>query len=273
MHRTRNFVALFLLVTLAVVGLTTMQATFAQSIPKPSVPEFNVKYVDHSYDIPPTYGIDQYTGKTVETKQGEHIDNRTVEITIKNEPFTPYNDSNQNVIDRFYDVRYKGSFTETWNTMFANQTQVAGIGAANPYMEYGYAIQDYSAQYTTIIYRLTSQVSANGQIDFQVEALEGYTSETSYDAHIMFVYAGFTFYGQESGWSNTKTVSIGETIASALPTPLSTITAATAPTPAQTSTPTTAVPEIPTMAGLLLLFSMTSIAAIIRAKNKEVSKV
>jgi ABC-type oligopeptide transport system substrate-binding subunit len=88
MSRTSKHFAVFLFAALAVASLTTMQVTAAQAIPKPSVPEFTSKYVDHSYDIPPTYGIDQYTGKTVETKQGEHIDNRTVEITIKNEPFT-----------------------------------------------------------------------------------------------------------------------------------------------------------------------------------------
>lgn len=28
------------------------------SVSKPSVPEFSVAYVDHSYDIPPVYGKD-----------------------------------------------------------------------------------------------------------------------------------------------------------------------------------------------------------------------
>lgn len=37
--------------------------TVQASISKPSVPEFTVKYVDNSYDVPPTYGIDQYTGE------------------------------------------------------------------------------------------------------------------------------------------------------------------------------------------------------------------
>jgi hypothetical protein len=209
---------LILLVAMSSSTLPMVNPANAQSVTKPSIPEFNVKYIDRSYDTQPTYGVDQYTGKIVITKPSEHVDNRTVEITIKNERFIPFNNSNGNQINRFYDVRYKGSYSETWTTMFANQTQVAGIEAPNPYTEFGYAIQDYSSQYTTIIYRLPSEVT-NGQMDFQVESLEGYSIETSYDAHFYYVYYGFTFYGQESDWSKTQTISIGETSASTSPNP------------------------------------------------------
>jgi hypothetical protein len=44
------------------------EPTKEASILKPSVPEFAVKYVGYSYDVPPTYGIDQYTGEPVITK-------------------------------------------------------------------------------------------------------------------------------------------------------------------------------------------------------------
>jgi hypothetical protein len=104
-------------------------------------------------------------------------------------------------------------------------------------------------------------VPANGQIDIQVEALEGYTSETSYDAHIMFVYAGFTFYGQESGWSNTQTVSIGETSASASPSPAPTLN------PTSTSTPTLTVPEFSWLAVLPLFAAMLFVAIKLRHRK------
>jgi hypothetical protein len=68
------------------------------SVSKPSVPEFSVAYVDHSYDIPPVYGKDSYTGETIIKVGGRHIDNRTVDLTIQNQPFTPYLDSNNNTI-------------------------------------------------------------------------------------------------------------------------------------------------------------------------------
>lgn len=229
MNNVSKSLALTLILVVATSSLSIIvNPASAQVVTKPSIPEFIAKYVDYSYDIPPTYGTDEYTGKTVVTKQGEHIDNRTVEITITNQPFTPYNDSNGNMINRFYDVRYKGSYTENWTTMFRNQTQLSGIGYANPYMTFGYAVQDYSSQYTAVIYQLTWQIPTNGQMDFQVEALEGYTRETSYDGHIFFAYAGFTFYGQESGWSNTQTIKLGENEVSTT-TPI--------PTPTITSTP------------------------------------
>lgn len=41
----------------------------AQTTPKPSVPEFTLKYVDNSYDVPSTTTstTDPYTGKTITT--------------------------------------------------------------------------------------------------------------------------------------------------------------------------------------------------------------
>lgn len=72
----------------------TVQASADVSgIPKPSVPEFTLKYLDYSYDVPPTYGIDQYTGENVTVKYGYHVDNRSIEFTFKNQPFAPYTDS------------------------------------------------------------------------------------------------------------------------------------------------------------------------------------
>ena len=84
MHKT---IVAMLTVTLAASCLMLILPVGATSTP--STPEFTVKYVDLSYYVPPTYGKDQYTGKTVMTQEGEHIDNRTVEFTIKNQPSPP----------------------------------------------------------------------------------------------------------------------------------------------------------------------------------------
>jgi hypothetical protein len=239
--------SLMLIITLSCLAIFTVKSASAQSIPEPNVPEFTAKYVDHSYDTPTTYTIDPYTGKTI-THHGYHIDNRTIEITIKNQPFTPFNDSAGNMINHFFDVRYKGSFTDTWTTMFANQTLVSTYDSPNPYVNYGFAIQNYSGQYTTIIYKLTSQIPTNGQIDFQVEALNGYTNETYHDSDLFTVYLGFTFYGQESGWSNTQTVTINPTT----------------PTPTAISpTPTPTVPELSWLVIAPLLLSIIPVALVV----------
>lgn len=140
------------------------------------------------------------------------------------------------MINRFYDVRHKGAYTDKWVTVFANTTQVSGIDYRNLYMACGYAIEDYSSEYTTILYQLAPD---SGQIDFQVEALEGYTVMASYDAHILYSYAGFDFIGQESGWSNTQTVTIpgGSASITSNPTatPYSPVTSAPTSTPASTA--------------------------------------
>ncbi len=143
MNKTGKTQALLasLIIILVCLILPIIGSANAQTVTKPSVPEFTIKYVDYSLDIPPTYGIDQYTGETIVTQYGEHIDNRTVEITIKNQPFTPFNDSSGHTINRFFDVRYKGSYGEDWITMFRGQTQWVWYGESSTYIKYGYAIK------------------------------------------------------------------------------------------------------------------------------------
>ncbi len=249
-----------LIIVIACLILPIIGSANAQTPSKPSVPEFTIKYVDHSYDITPIYGIDQYTGETIITKQGEHVDNRTVEITIKNQPFTPFNDSSGNTINRFFDVRYKGSYGEAWTTLCAGQNQMAILGGGTlyktPYIEYGYAIQNYAAQYTTISYKLTP---ANGQMDFQVQALEGYTKGIR-DAFMYRTYITFSFYGESSSWSDTQTISFPDgkvtTSSNTDPTPTAT------QTPDPTATPAPSVPEFSLIA-ILPLFVIALLAALL----------
>ena len=58
------------------------ESAFAQSLSKPSVPEFSLKLAAHPYDVPPTYEIEPYTGEKVLPEEGYHVENRSVEITI-----------------------------------------------------------------------------------------------------------------------------------------------------------------------------------------------
>ncbi|MCL5876513.1 MAG: hypothetical protein M1540_01715, partial [Candidatus Bathyarchaeota archaeon] len=89
-------IALALILVLATSSLIMVGSSSEQTIPKPSIPEFTLKYVDLSYDVPVTTSIDQYTGKTV-TIQGYHVENRTIQLTIKNQPFTSYIENGQNI--------------------------------------------------------------------------------------------------------------------------------------------------------------------------------
>ncbi len=263
MNKTGKTQALLtsLLIILSCLILPIVGSANVQAVSNPSVPEFTIKYVDHSYDIPATYGTDQYTGETIVTKPGEHIDNRTVEITIKNQPFTPFNDSSGHTINRFFDVRYKGSYGEDWTTMFRGQTQWVWYGQSSPYIKYGYAIQDYSAHYTTIIYKLSPN---NGKMDFQVQALEGYTNATYRDSHIFFADVGFSFYGKSSDWSNTQTISFPDGIVTTLP------NTDTTPTNTQTTEPiTTPAPSVPEFSVIAILpLFVIALLAVFAVKSK-----
>ncbi len=81
------------LIALMVSGVLSACVVNAESaIPKPSVPEFTAKYADASYDEPSTStsATDAYTGKEVLTTQPEyHVQIKYIEVTIKNQPFTP----------------------------------------------------------------------------------------------------------------------------------------------------------------------------------------
>ena len=93
------FLTAFLICALALAsamhfGTVHASSFTVDSISKPSVPEFSVRIVAYPYDVPPetTTTIDEYTGKeTTTTQPGYHVENKSIEITIKNQPFTPYN--------------------------------------------------------------------------------------------------------------------------------------------------------------------------------------
>ena len=136
-----------------------------------------------------------------------------------------------------------------WTNMFGGQTQMVWFDYSNPIAKYGYAIQDYSSQTTTIFYHL-ADAPASGQIDIEVQALKGYTTSYS-DGHIMFSIVTYTFVGQESGWSDTQTVAFGNAPFSSptiLPIPTSTpqptFNSPTSTPNMPSSTPTTATDSV-----------------------------
>ena len=201
-------------------------------ISKPSVPEFSAEYVDNSYDITPTYTIDPYTNTTVIQTYGRHVDNRTVIITIINEPFTPFNDSYGNTIDMFYNVRYRGSFGQNWTEVYGVE-RIVVYNFDNPDDYYGYKIQNYVSQNTVVA---TKSPAKQGQMDIQVEALQGYTGRTQIRGSVVNAVIVYDFHGEESGWSNTETVMIGAASTYA-PTPSSSPSPLPSPTTELTLTP------------------------------------
>lgn len=168
------------------------------SIPKPSVPEFTLKFVVDSYDVPPTYGIDQYTGETVITEGGYHVDNKTIEITIKNQPYTySYNDSSAWIV---YNVMIKGHFGEDWTTVFRFDHYT------------GRNLPRQSSSGYTVITVPAEQYPVNATLDFRVQALAEYQTPLWVYPHIgtelgAYQVAGYAI-GETSDWSSTQTIRI-----------------------------------------------------------------
>ena len=106
------------LIFTSITYVSTVQAE--SSIPKPSVPEFTVKLASYPYDVPPTTTTtaDPYTGKeTITTQPGYRVENKSIELTIKNQPFTPYTDAEGHIVNMYYNVHVKGHFEDCWREL------------------------------------------------------------------------------------------------------------------------------------------------------------
>jgi hypothetical protein len=179
---------------------------------KPSVPEFTVTLEAHPYYVPPVYEIDPYTGENVTIHQGYDVQNKSIVFTIKSIPFTPYNDTDGNLIELYYHIRVKGHFEEDW-------TELDHINSSDS--EYTIGSYAYGQNANNNILR---EITTGDTVDFQVETQVGYYTR---------VYANLQFYvynfiGDSSGWSATQTLTIGE---------IQTPTSPPATTPTPTPTP------------------------------------
>jgi hypothetical protein len=180
---------------------TVQASTGASGNLKPSVPEFTMKFEDHSYDVPSTYKIDTHTGKNVTTRAGYHVQKPSLVFTIKNQPFTPYNDTDGNLIELHYEILAKEHFKEGW-------TQLGSIASwDSEYATVSYDLGEYCN------YWLLREIKAGDQVDCKIKALIGYFTIVFNSSMNMFE---SVFTGTTSDWSNIQTIIIGE---SQTPTP------------------------------------------------------
>jgi len=177
-----------------------VKAVFAESIQAPNVPEFTVELVAHPYDVPPvtTTTIDQYSGEEIVINiSGYHVENKSIEITIKNQPFTPFTHQNGYEINLYYNVRSKGHFGDDsdWRELYSRYKDPS---SANPVQSnFEYTILSVSADYPV-----------DSRVDFQVEAIVGHYYDELAGRPILPLYV--LEVDESSGWSNTQTITIGE---------------------------------------------------------------
>lgn len=235
---------LTLIIAMSCLTLLNVNPANAQTIPKPSVPEFTVEVRDSSYDVPPTTTTrTDLDGRLItSTSPGYHVSSGNVVLTIINQPFTSYYDKDGYPINLYYHIRIKGEESADWATggyIKANSTTIDKVTLS--YSGYyffetnqgGFGILGYSA------WRL------NEPLSFQVEAFIGHTKTNSLPMNPLFPYdlKDVEYIGQTSGWSNTQTITIPTGSVSNV-TPEPTAQTTSTPTTASTSTSTSTAPDI-----------------------------
>jgi hypothetical protein len=181
-----------------------MENTSAQSTQKLSAPQFSLKYVDYSYDVPPVYGINPYNGNTEIKQSGYHVYKEYVEVWIKNPSFQQYTDASGHKIVLGYQVYWKGHYGDLW----ANATYPAYVlSSGSEYTVISFAFGDDANDDSH--YWLSGQVSTGDQLDFKAATFVGYYNIVSVDRLPIFGSEARTylvFTGQTSDWSSEQTI-------------------------------------------------------------------
>ncbi|MCL5876885.1 MAG: hypothetical protein M1540_03635 [Candidatus Bathyarchaeota archaeon] len=192
-------------------------------------------------------------------QDGYHIDNRSIAVTLRNQPFTPYTSANGTKIELYFNFRIKGSYGASWDYYpFAENgitTQVyGGFFWSNHTSSPAPELTQSNSEYTTITFIPGAyRVPTGAQIDVQAQTMTGYMT---YHDKV------YVFSGETSGWSSTKTVTIDDS----QPTPTSSAPTQASSTQNQTSTaPSTNQQQPNTESGVLLGLDWEKIAIIVLA--------
>lgn len=231
------FMMAFLFLVLAVAtNFEPLQAsTDVSDIPKPSVPEFTTKFVNASYLVTTT---NPYTG----LDETEQISNDSIEISITNQPF----DYSKHQI--FYNIRVKPHFADGWTEVYPLRNRTSSYGDDGfSYAEYinddsppqtkssytiiafpvvptelylasGYDIKRYYSGadgQEGVSFAFLSAIPDGGQVDFEIEALVSHDAEVYINDHPLAPwpighYEQANAFDISSGWSNTQTITIGD---------------------------------------------------------------
>ncbi len=255
--------SLLLIVLLAVSSLIMAKPAFAQTstptpqpIPTPSVPEFTVQLVGPSVTVPTTYSLNQSSGQVV-ANIGYIVEYSAVEVTVKNQPFTPYVDSSGNAVSVFYNIQILDDQSSAWSDLYSSTG--------------GYPAQSTDSDYTNISIHVDTGQNDEGitipvgtQTEIRVEAMIGYISANfvAYNPNPPYIadYTNYSFVGQTSSWSPTQTVTIPANTPLS-PTPISSFSPTVTPTPAPNSTSTpnqtaSASPKNPTSIYKILIATL-----------------
>jgi hypothetical protein len=211
MGKTRNIINILLIAALT-SSIMTIGSVRAQ-IPQPSVPEFTVEIINNSYDVPATNSIDGYTGETIRTP-GYHVNDQTITVAIKNQPFNPADDDA--TYHLCYNIRVKGHFEkDNWRELYSFSAYDLNLPT-----------QAKTGTEETLI-TFKGDYPDNAQIDIQVEAVGVHNTLVTRYEHL-YDFTGTLVPGYEikqtSDWSNTQTITIGNSESTTTPSASVTLT-------------------------------------------------
>jgi hypothetical protein len=238
----RKSITLLLVLILTISSLMTVKPVFAQSISKPPVPEFTLRLVEHPYNVAPVTEIDPYTGETKIVEEGRYVQNRTIEVIVKNAAFAPYTDANNNQIVLSYNISVKGHFSEDWKYYPNAYWKIPLMPSKADYTVITFGYYNESDPYSYQI-----NIPTTGKLDFRVEQNIGYF--TQYRVPVPGEFYSVTFTGESSGWSNTETITIDQNSSTSSPLPSS-------PIPTASSSQNPAVSPIQPVSGGSMFFGL-----------------
>jgi hypothetical protein len=237
---------------LTVSSLISVSLAMA-SVTQPSVPEFNVKFVDLSYNVTTT---DPYTGANVT----QLVDNRWIDVIINNQPFAYPNDSL--TYHLCYNIRVKPHFEENWTELYPLSLLLnSPNNSLSTYLAHNSPLESNS-DITFIAYKLGVYIGnpasgqspnpvplfvdlpPNAQVDFQVEAIVGHDSQYWYWYEYIpnaGYYVSAIAFDDSSGWSNTQTLTIPTSTSSPSPSP----SVSPSPSPSVSPSPSPSVSPSP----------------------------
>jgi hypothetical protein len=131
---------------------------------------------------PPVIATNPYTGEVTDSKPGSWMQNGTVEITIRNHPFSPYTDENGNTINTYYCIFYKYADFDYMGS------GVRGVPLAMYQSDSDYTIIVFKyGEPTATINALGTFLYYAGDVSFRIQTVEdGYFGRDSYSGDRFF---------------------------------------------------------------------------------------
>jgi hypothetical protein len=161
---------LILIMAISSLSLFMVKPVNAQTIPTPSVPEFTVK-----------------------------VNSTALQITIKNQPFTPYVSNGQN-ISLYFDVRVRNETDQAYSVMYTAEFTYP-TPSASEYTTLTYIWIENENEDLLRLGDLLEQTPPSTNVSFEVQAMIGSINNPVRGGELVF-------NGTESSWSSPQTVTM-----------------------------------------------------------------